>query len=277
MDHLDILIKLAIEEDVGEGDITSLATIPANLRAKAEIRAKQDLIISGLEAARRVFAAIDRSVSWKTVLREGDRCNKGDVIALLEGSARSLLEGERTSLNFLQHLSGIATQARLYADAVKGTNAKVLDTRKTIPCFRSLEKQAVKSSGCENHRMGLYDHFLIKNNHITAAGSITTALERAKAARKTGQKIEIETRTIDDVKEALAGGADVIMLDNMSVDQVRDEVAVVKGKALLEVSGNINLENIRAYAETGVDFISVGAITHSAPAADIHMLILLGN
>jgi nicotinate-nucleotide pyrophosphorylase (carboxylating) len=273
MDNLDLIIKMAVAEDVGSGDITSQATIPQGLSAHAELCAKQELIVSGLEAARRVFAAIDSSVSWQTVLREGDRCETGDVIAVLEGPARSLLAGERIALNFLQHLSGIATLSRRFADAIAGTSAKILDTRKTLPGWRSLEKDAVRAGGCTNHRTGLYDHYLIKNNHITAAGSVTSALAHAKSARKADQKIEIETRALDEVKEALAGGADIIMLDNMSVDQVREAVMFVSRRAALEVSGNISLDNVRAYAETGADFISVGAITHSAPAADINMLI----
>lgn len=273
MDNLDLLIKMAIEEDVGSGDITSIATVHEELHARAQIRAKQDLVISGLEAARRVFAAIGPAVTWKTVLREGDQCRKGDLIAVLEGPARSLLAGERTALNFLQHLSGVATLSRKFADAVAGTNAKILDTRKTLPGWRILEKDAVRAGGCRNHRMGLYDHFLIKNNHISAAGSIAKAVGRAKSVRAQDQQIEVEVRTMDELREALDCGADIVMLDNMSVDQVRDAARLTAGRAMLEVSGGINLENIHAYAETGVDFISVGAITHSAPAADIHMLI----
>ncbi|MFA4874908.1 MAG: carboxylating nicotinate-nucleotide diphosphorylase [bacterium] len=277
MNNLDLLIKLAIEEDIGSGDITSQATIPEALLAKAQIRAKQDLVVSGLDVARRVFAEIDPSISWKTVLREGERCGKDEVIAVLEGKARALLAGERTALNFLQRLSGIATLTRTFVDAIAGTKARVLDTRKTTPGFRILEKDAVHAGGGTNHRMGLFDHFLIKNNHITAAGSVSAALERAKAARKPGQKIEIEARAMDEVKDALECGADIIMLDNMSVDQVRDAKALVAGRALLEVSGNVTLANVHAYAETGVDFISVGAITHSPPAADINMLIEIGS
>lgn len=273
MDHLDQLIQMALEEDVGSGDITAEATIPANATARARIRAKQDLILAGIEVARRVFALLDPNITFKPIRSDGDRCTSGTVIAELTGNARSLLAGERTALNFLQRLSGIATITSTYVHEISGLRAKVLDTRKTIPGYRELEKQAVRAGGGVNHRMGLYDHFLIKNNHITVAGSVTAAIERAKQARHEGQHIEIETRTLDDVRDAVEAGADIILLDNMSIEQVRDAVELVAGRASLEVSGNIRLDTIRDYAQLGVDFISVGALTHSAPAADIHMLI----
>lgn len=277
MNHLDQIIKLALEEDIGPGDITSQATVAADLSAFAEIRAKEQLVLAGSEAAQCVFAAVDAKISWKPLHKDGDQLSAGDVIAKITGNARSLLAAERTALNFLQHLSGIATMTCRFVDAVSGTHAKILDTRKTMPGLRELEKAAVKAGGGENHRMGLFDHILIKNNHITAVGSVTKALKLVKAARKKGQKIEVETRTTNEIREAVEGNADIIMLDNMSVNAVIAAVKFVSGRALLEVSGNITLENIRTYAETGVDFISVGSITHSAPAADINMLIAIQN
>jgi nicotinate-nucleotide pyrophosphorylase (carboxylating) len=273
MDNIEQLIKMALEEDVGTGDITSLAVIPAEQMARAHIIAKQTLTLAGIEIARRVFATLDGSVVWKAARTDGDRCPEGEVLAELTGPAQALLSGERTALNFLQHLSGIATMASRFADAVTGLPTKILDTRKTLPGYRVLEKDAVRAGCCVNHRAGLYDHFLIKGNHITAAGSIRTALKRARAAQKKGQRIEVEARTIEEVRDAAACGSDIIMLDNMSVAMVREAVGIVSGRAKLEVSGNVSLENVRAYAEAGVDFISVGRLTHSAPAADIHMLI----
>ena len=273
--HHDIkkLVDLALAEDVGEGDITTLATVHETSHAVGRITAKQPLIVAGLEAARQVFATVDPHVSWETEREDGFRCKSGDVLAMVKGKTRSLLVAERTALNFLQRLSGIATLTRQFVDAVEGTKTMIMDTRKTTPGYRALEKHAVRMGGGTSHRMGLYDQFLIKNNHIAAAGSISAALKQAHKEQRKSQLIEVEVRKLDEVKEALKGSAQIIMLDNMSVDQVTEAVKLVKGQAKLEVSGNINLENVRKYAATGVDFISVGAITHSAPAADIHMPI----
>ena len=262
---------MALEEDIGTGDITAEATIPEKTRAAATIRAKDDLVLAGIEVAEKVFKAVDPKIKWKVLRKDGTRCKSGDGVAELEGDARSLLAGERTALNFLQRLCGIATMAKRYSDAIDGTKAKILDTRKTTPGYRALEKHAARMGGGQNHRMGLYDHFLIKNNHIAVAGSVKAALESAKESRKEGQEIEIETRRMEEVRDALEGGADIIMLDNMSVDQVRLAVEYVEGRAKLEVSGGITLERAREYAETGVDYISAGTITHSAPAADLNM------
>ena len=273
MNKLDQLIKMAIEEDVGSGDITAQATVPLSLQAVGRFRAKQELTLAGIDTAHRVFQAIDPNVKWQAMADDGNLCKEGCVLAVVEGRARSLLAAERIALNFLMRLCGIATLARRFAEAVKGTDAVILDTRKTAPGFRELEKHAARMGGCQNHRMGLFDCFLIKGNHIAAAGSICNALNLAIGARKPDQKVEVETRTQDDVREALRCNADIIMLDNMTVDQVREAVKLVDKKARIEVSGNVTLANVRAYAETGVDFISVGAITHSAPAADINMTI----
>jgi len=271
MDNLDQLIKMALEEDIGPGDITAEATIPEGTRAKATINAKKELVLAGLEVAEKVFKAVDPGIKWKGLAKDGAFLRPGDAIAELAGDARSLLAGERTALNFLQHLSGVATMARRFSDAIDGTKARILDTRKTTPGFRALEKHAVRMGGGENHRMGLFDHYLIKNNHIAVAGSVKAALESAKRARRKDQEIEIETRRMEEVRDALEGSADIIMLDNMSVDQVQIIVEYVDGRKKLEVSGGITPERAREYAETGVDYISAGSITHSAPAADINM------
>lgn len=273
MNNIDQLIQMALKEDIGTGDITAQATVPEGIRAKASINAKGDLVLAGIDIAQKVFSAIDPKIKWSANKSDGEYCKANEVLATLEGDARCLLTAERTALNFLQRLSGIATMAKRFSDAISGTKAKILDTRKTTPGFRALEKHAVKMGGGKNHRMGLYDHFLIKNNHIAVAGSVPAALKAALEARKPDQKIEIETRKIEEVRDALEGGADIIMLDNMSVDQVRLAVEFVAGRVELEVSGGITLDTIRSYAETGVDYISAGVITHSAPAADINMTL----
>lgn len=274
-DTTAILIKLALDEDIGDGDITAEAIIPARTRAHARIVAKEPLALAGIDVAKQVFTAIDDKISWNSLKRDGDFCGKGETIAELDGLARAVLAGERTALNFLQHLSGIASLTRKFVDRLEGTRAKILDTRKTTPGWRALEKYAVKVGGGTNHRMGLFDHFLIKNNHITIAGSVHEALARAQKKRKEFQKIEIEVRNLGELKDALEAGLDTIMLDNMSVDIVQKAVSLVKGRVKLEVSGNISLENVARYASTGVDFISVGAITHSAKAADINLIVAL--
>lgn len=271
MDNLDQLIKMALEEDIGPGDITAQATIPEGVKAKAKISARQDLVLAGIEVAEKVFAAVNPRIEWRALEEDGARLRPGDVIAELKGDARSLLAGERTALNFLQHLSGIATMAKRFSDAIDGTKAKILDTRKTMPGFRAIEKHAVRMGGGQNHRMGLFDHYLIKNNHIAVTGSVKAALEGAKKARKKDQEIEIETRKMEEVRDALEGSADIILLDNMSVDQVKLIVEYVQGRKKLEVSGGITLDKARTYAETGVDYISAGSITHSAPAVDLNM------
>jgi nicotinate-nucleotide pyrophosphorylase (carboxylating) len=273
LNHIETLIKLALEEDIDSGDITSNSTIDSGSTSTAQILSKADLVISGIEIAKLVFRTIDRSISFTAHKKDGDRCTRGELIASLEGNTRSLLSGERIALNFLQHLSGIATLTNSFTNAVTGTSIQILDTRKTIPGYRMLEKAAVKDGGGTNHRLGLYDHFLIKNNHITAAGSISKSLELAHKSRKAEQKIEIETRTLDEVREALKGNPDIIMLDNMKPEDVKKAISIISGKAKTEVSGNITLERIDDYKNTEIDYISVGTLTHSAKAADIHMLI----
>lgn len=274
MDHnLKKLIEQALSEDLSNGDVTSEAIIPSDAASTADIKAKQDLVLAGLEVAREVFHYLDPATRFESLVRDGDRIKAGAVLARVSGKTRILLAGERAALNLLQHLSGIATLTSRYAEQLKGTKAQILDTRKTLPGLRRLEKYAVRMGGGRNHRFGLYDGILIKDNHITAAGSITKAVELARKNAHNLLKIEVETKTLDEVREALAAKTDVIMLDNMSVETMKEAVKLISGKALVEASGNVTLDTIRAIAETGVDFISSGSLTHSAPAADISMKI----
>jgi nicotinate-nucleotide pyrophosphorylase (carboxylating) len=273
MDHsLKELIEKALSEDLGTGDVTSEATIPADSTSTAIVLAKQDLVLAGIDIAAEVFRHLDPNVRFTPFAKDGDRINAGTEIATLSGNTRALLAGERVALNLLQHLSGIATLTAKYVEKLKGLKVELLDTRKTLPGLRQLEKNAVRMGGGKNHRMGLYDMILIKDNHIKAAGSITKAI--ASARTKSGSlRIEVETKTLDEVREALAAKADIIMLDNMPIDVMREAVKLIAGRALVEASGNVTLETVRRIAETGVDFISSGSLTHSAPAADISMKI----
>jgi nicotinate-nucleotide pyrophosphorylase (carboxylating) len=273
MNHIDQLIKLALDEDIGAKDITTDAIVDPGLIANARITAKQELVIAGLDVAQRVFKMVDPSIEWDAKHEDGDFCEAKTILAAARGKAASLLTAERTALNFLQHLSGIATSTRVFVKAIADTKVKILDTRKTTPGMRALEKHAVLMGDGVNHRMGLYDRYLVKGNHIIIAGSITEAARRIQKKKIPGMLLEIETKTMEEVREALSCGADIIMLDNMPAAQVRVALSEIRGRAKVEVSGNITLENIMHYAATGVDFISVGAITHSAPAADIHMVL----
>ena len=270
----DHLINLALEEDAGLGDVTSRAIFSAKHRSRAVIDAKQDLVICGLEVAARVFARVDPALKAKLLARDGDRVKKGANVLRVEGPTASLLTAERTALNFLQRLSGIATQARRYADAVKSTGVRIVDTRKTTPGFRALEKYAVRTGGCFNHRSSLGEHVLIKDNHIAAAGSLTKAVQLCRAAAPHLAKIEVEAKTLAEVREALRANADVILLDNMTPDQVRTAVVVIAGAATVEVSGGVRFETLRDYALPGINVISVGALTHSAIAADLSLNLL---
>ena len=274
-DNITKLIEQALAEDIGPGDVTTEATIPADSVSTARMLAKQDLVLAGLEIVREVFRRLDSSLSFQPLAKDGDRIRAGAEIARLTGNTRSLLKGERVALNLVQHMSGIATLTAKFMEKLAGTRAAMLDTRKTLPGLRELEKYAVRMGGGTNHRMGLYDMVLIKDNHIKAAGSITRAVQSAKRTPK-GMRIEVETANLDDVREALAAGADIIMLDNMTADTMREAVRLVNGRALVEASGNVTLETVRAIAETGVDLISSGSLTHSAPAADISMKIVEG-
>lgn len=267
------LITRALQEDIGPGDITSEAVIRPESVSIAVMLAKQELVLAGLDVARAVFHALDPGIQWTMVSKDGDKVKAGAEIAKLSGNTRALLAAERVALNLLQHLSGIATLTAKYVEQVKGLKAEVLDTRKTLPGLRQLEKYAVKVGGGRNHRFGLYDGVLIKDNHIKASGSITKAVENARKAAHHLLKIEVETSSLDEVREALLAQAEIIMLDNMPLGLMREAVKLIAGKALVEASGNVTLETIRSIAETGVDFISSGSLTHSAPAADISMKI----
>jgi nicotinate-nucleotide pyrophosphorylase (carboxylating) len=274
-EQLLTLVERALAEDVGGGgDVTTLATVAADARARALIVQKAPGAIYGLDAAETCFSALDPDVRCERLVREGRWRDRGGPVLSIDGTARALLTGERTALNFLGHLSGVATMAARAARAVEGTGAKVLDTRKTTPGLRLLEKAAVAAGGACNHRVGLYDAILIKENHIAAAGGIAEAVERARAAApELAGTLEVEVRNPDEIEQALAAGAPRLLLDNMTVEQLRAAVEQVAGRAELEASGNVTLESLRERALTGVDHISMGALTHSAPALDLSMLV----
>jgi nicotinate-nucleotide pyrophosphorylase (carboxylating) len=265
------LIQAAIEEDIGRGDITTEATIAEQVTSQARVIAKQEIVLAGIDVFAEVYAALDRAVLIKPSYKDGDVLSAGAVIADLEGPARSLLAGERVALNFLQRLSGIASLTRQYVDAVSGYDVEIVDTRKTTPGWRVLEKYAVRVGGGKNHRHDLGDGVLIKDNHIVAAGGIKQAVDLARRHSHHLLKIEVEVETLDQVEEALQAGVDVIMLDNMSPMLLAEGVKTIGGRALVEASGGISLESVVEVARTGVDLISVGRLTHSAPAADIHV------
>jgi nicotinate-nucleotide pyrophosphorylase (carboxylating) len=267
------LITMALEEDLGRGDVTTLATIPPDRTAQGKITAKADLIIAGLPLIELVLQAVDPTAGARALVAAGSAVKKGTVVAELWGNAQSLLIAERTLLNFLQHLSGVATLTRRFVDAVAGTKCKVIDTRKTLAGFRLLDKYAVTQGGGTNHRMGLDDGILIKDNHIAVCGGVGAAVRQARSRASALLRIEVECTTLAEVQEALDARADIILLDNMTTPQMREAVQLVNGRALLEASGNMSLERVRGVAETGVDFISVGALTHSTPAADLSMAL----
>ncbi|MDD2642916.1 MAG: carboxylating nicotinate-nucleotide diphosphorylase [Bacteroidales bacterium] len=273
---IDQIITLAFEEDVAAGDITTNALIPENSRAVATLTMKANGIVSGLEIAGKVFSRLDKDIICTPYVKEGEKVSQGDVILKVEGNFRALLTAERTVLNILQRMSGIATATALYVKETEGTQTHLLDTRKTAPGMRILDKMAVKAGGGTNHRMGLYDLALIKDNHIKVAGSITRAVQQVRDYITPGVRIEVETTCIEEVKEALTSGADIIMLDNMSTSLMAEAVRLVDKKAKTEASGNMTLGRIREVATTGVDYISVGALTHSVTALDISMNIQTG-
>ena len=263
-------IKSALEEDIGPGDVTTDTIVPADATLRGRIVAKQDGVVAGLEVAKQVFLTLNQEVSFLAKTEDGSRVTRRDVLANVEGPARALLTGERTALNFLGRMSGIATLTRKFVDAVASTRATILDTRKTAPGLRTTDKLAVRLGGGQNHRTGLFDMVLIKDNHIDFAGSITQAVERVRASQ-TKLEIEVETRTLDDVREALALEVDRILLDNMSTQMMREAVTICGGRAKLEASGNVTLDNVLEVAETGVDYISVGALTHSPAVFDVSL------
>lgn len=268
-------VERALREDLGAGDATSRLTIPAGASARGNFVGQQDFVLAGLPVVAEVFRQLDPSSFLEARVEEGAEAREGTVLATAIGPARALLAGERVALNFLQHLSGIATETRAFNNQLRGLKTVLLDTRKTLPGLRALEKYAVRVGGGTNHRMRLDDGILIKNNHLRLAGGIREAVERAKRARTAEARqlrIEVEVSTVSELEEALAAGAEALLLDNMTPEEVRRCVERVQGRIPLEASGGINKLNTRAYAETGVDFISVGALTHSAPAVDIHFL-----
>ena len=269
---LDQLIDIAIEEDISTGDLATNALIAKGQRATALITAKADGVISGLAVAERVLETIStEEYLFEPFLQDGDRVAKGDKILKIEGTYRDLLPSERLMLNVLQRMSGFATATRQMVDLIAGTKAQLLDTRKTVPGHRLTDKLAVKHGGGTNHRMGLYDMAMIKDNHIKAAGGISKAIKQVKSTLPISVKVEVETTNLEEVQEALQGGADIIMLDNMSSEMMKEAVALIGNNAATEASGNITHERIREVAETGVDFISVGALTHSVRALDMSM------
>jgi nicotinate-nucleotide pyrophosphorylase (carboxylating) len=269
--RIDHLIDLAIEEDAGLGDVTSRAIFSASHQSRGFIDAKQDLVVCGLGVAMRVFKRVDEALKVAPLAHDGDQVKKGARVLDVSGPTASMLTAERTALNFMQRLSGIATLSRTFADAVAGTGVRVVDTRKTTPGWRALEKYAVRCGGCFNHRSSLGEHVLIKDNHIAAAGSLARAVKLARDAAPHLAKIEVEAKTLAEVREALRARAEVILLDNMAPDMIARAVQLIAGAAVIEVSGGVRLATIREFALPGVDVISVGALTHSATAVDLSL------
>ena len=273
MEQYREMVRGALDEDIGAGDATTDSTIPGNAVAVANMVAREPLTLAGLALARMAFEERGATLTFENALQDGARAARGETVLTIKGNARSILEAERVALNFLQRLSGIATATRRFVDAIEGTGAKILDTRKTLPLWRKLEKYAVHCGGAMNHRFGLYDMILIKDNHLAVLRTetedpIAVAVLSARA-KYPKLKIEVETDTLDQVRQAASAGADIILLDNMPVETLREAVQIIAGRAKTEASGGVNLDTVRAIAETGVDFISVGAITHSARAVDI--------
>lgn len=266
---LDDQIRAFLREDIGYFDLTATLLLDSEVPGKFEMNARESMTISGIEAAARVFTFYDPSITVEVLVRDGQDVKKGDKLLKIQGAARSILTAERTALNLTQHLSGIATVAKTYVERIAGTKAQLIDSRKTTPGLRAMEKHAVACGGGRNHRLGLDSGIMLKDNHIAVCGSITAAVARAKASVPVLTKVEVECDRLDQVEEAISAGADVIMLDNMSIEDMSRAVSMVDGRVLLEASGGVRLETIRGIAETGVDFISVGRITQSSPALDI--------
>lgn len=271
--YVDNLIKTALLEDINYCDVTTDYLIPAEQMGKGKLVAKAEGILCGVEVAARVFELIDSDIKIEILIKDGESVKYGDEIMRLEGRTASLLKGERTALNLIQHMSGIATAANQATKLVEGNNASIADTRKTLPGMRPLQKYAVMTGGAKNHRYNLSDAAMLKDNHIDAAGGITAAVTTLRKKIGHMTKIEVETRNLDELKEALAVGADIIMLDNMSPELMKEAVEITDGRAVLEASGGITNETLRAVAESGVDIISIGALTHSVKAFDISMYI----
>ena len=270
-DDIDHLIRTALREDIGTGDVTTATTVSPDAVIAGHYVAKEDGIVCGLDIVRRVFEALSDDVDYEPILYDGDPVKRGDEIAKVSGNAVAILSGERVGLNLLQHLSGIATYTRRLVDTVKGTNVRITETRKTTPGLRVLEKYAVRIGGGASHRFGLSDGILIKDNHIVAAGGITAAIRSARLRAPHTLKIEVETETLDQVREAIAAGADIIMLDNMDCPTMIEAIRIIDGRAVTEASGNMGSRDLLEVAKTGVDVISIGALTHSVKALDISL------
>lgn len=270
---IERLIDLAIEEDIATGDVTTNSIISDQSRSTAEMMMKADGVVSGIEIAHRVFGRFDKDIHWNPLVKDGDTVRKGDVILRMEAGSRCLLLGERLSLNIMQRMSGIATETARYVRELEGTHTRLLDTRKTAPGLRVLDKMAVKDGGGNNHRMGLFDMVMIKDNHIKVAGGIARAVEAVRGKIPLGMKIEVEVTDLVEVREAMAARADIIMLDNMNNESMAEAVRIIGGQAKTEASGNMCISRLKEVAATGVDFISVGALTHSVTALDISMNI----
>jgi len=276
VDRTELLIWLALQEDLGHGDVTTEATVAAGRPGTAVVFGREPFVLSGSQPFRKVFDLIDPAVQVASLFRDGDRIDANVPVFRLEGAMPSLLTGERLALNLLQRLSGIATLTRQMTDAISGTSCRLLDTRKTTPLWRALEKQAVRHGGGTNHRFGLYDGVLIKDNHIAAVGGVREAVRRARQHVAHVLKVEVEVENLQDLEMALEAGADVVLLDNFSLEDLKAAVALTAGRCLLEASGGVTLDRVRAIAETGVDYISCGALTHSARAIDVTMEFTLG-
>ncbi len=276
-ERIDKLIIDALREDLGDaGDLTTDSIVPSALKGEGVLVALEEGVVAGLPVAKRVFRMVDSEIEFVYVIKDGDKVKENTTIGRVQGSLGSILKAERTALNFLQRISGIATTASKFVHAVEGTGAVILDTRKTTPCMRILEKYGVKIGGGRNHRFGLYDMVLIKDNHIDAAGGVREAVERCinnLKKKKIKTKIEVETRNLKEVKEALDLPVDRIMLDNMEIETIREAVRIIDHRVEVEASGNVSLKNVRSIAETGVDYISIGALTHSVKALDISLRI----
>ena len=271
---LEEALRAWLREDLGQGDLTSLLVVPEDLEGEAVILAKEGGVLAGLWVAERVFALADPRTAFTPLVEEGARVAEGTEVARVRGPLRGILAGERLALNLLQRLSGIATLTRAYVEALAGTKAQILDTRKTTPGLRALEKYAVRVGGGRNHRYGLFDGILLKENHVRAAGGVGEAVRRAKARAPHYLKVEVEVRSLEELEEALEAGADLILLDNFPLEALREAVRRVGGRVPLEASGNMTLERAKAAAEAGVDYVSVGALTHSAKALDLSLLVV---
>ena len=271
---LDPILRRVLEEDIGTGDVTTLATIQPGTQASAELVAKEDFVLSGIDVAKRVFHLLSAETAFEKLIEDGQSVKRGDVLAWIKGDAAVLLQGERVALNLLQRMCGVATLTAEFVEEINGTGAIIVDTRKTTPGLRVLEKYSVRMGGGGNHRMALYDAVLIKENHVAAAGGIASAVNRARQNVPHTQKVEVEVRNQAEVAEALDAGADILLLDNMSTEELRAAVEMIDDRAITEASGGVNLETVREIAETGVRLISVGALTHSYRAVDISMLFV---